>query len=145
MVNYLREGTCWAFTEGAVRVKFSLDTDVTWQLSEGDCNHRDKRPVLPGATGVSVNCITAPGTTAEERGEKKASKHKLKTKSGAEKIWGFFFFLYLEEKKNKYIFQYRGSGNVVSWPTVMNDNSGRRDESNSKRLVSSTREGSGRK
>lgn len=44
MVYYLREGTCWAFTEGAVRVKFSLDTDVTWQLSEGDCNHRDKRP-----------------------------------------------------------------------------------------------------
>lgn len=44
MVYYLQEGTRWAFTECAVRVKFSLDTDVTWQLSEGDCNHRHKRP-----------------------------------------------------------------------------------------------------
>lgn len=144
MVNYLREGTCWAFTEGAVRVKFSLDTDVTWQLSEGDCNHRDKRPVLPGATGVSVNCITAPGTTAEERGKKRPVNTNWKPKAVLRKSEGFSFF-YIWKKKKKYIFQYRGSGNVVSWPTVMNDNSGRRDESNSKRLVSSTREGSGRK
>lgn len=60
-----------AFAEGAARFKYSLDTDVTRRLSEGDCNHRDK--ALPGVAGVSVNCIMAPGTTAEEerRGKKK--------------------------------------------------------------------------
>lgn len=70
MVYYLQEVASLALTEGAVRFKFSPDRGVTQQLSEGDCSHQDKRPVLTGVTGVSVNCITAPGTMAEERGGK---------------------------------------------------------------------------
>lgn len=66
---YCKKEQVLAFTEGAVRFKYSLDTDVTRRLSEGDCKHRDK--VLPRVAAVSVNCIMGPGNTAEEWQEKK--------------------------------------------------------------------------
>lgn len=53
-----QKGGGLAFSRGARRFRYSLDTDVTGRRSDGDCKHRDE--LVAGVTRVSVNCITAP-------------------------------------------------------------------------------------
>lgn len=66
-----------------------LRETVTTEISVRSCQE------WPG----SLSTVSRRLAPRQRNGGKKASKHKLKTKSSAEKIWGFFFFLYLEEKK----------------------------------------------
>lgn len=93
-IGYLLQGTSLDFNKGLVKSKFTFSTDISPQLSEGNCNHRDKQRVLP-AGSVSgrrmlepdlVNYIMELGMMAEKR--RKRTKNKPKTKETRRKTHG---------------------------------------------------------
>lgn len=49
-IGYLPQGTSLDFNKGLVKSKFTLSTDITLQLSKGNCNHRDKQRILPAGS-----------------------------------------------------------------------------------------------